>query len=126
MIRGRLSLGSLCIALLSWTGVATAAHALEPPELRIAGDWQVQVTARLDGTNPDGSAKTITDTLAVSPAALLTVKAERYASLPLFNPQAGGWSKGAALQGVKAQGTGGPVRPARLHCIGHFRKPESP
>ena len=98
-----LPLGPLCLAMLFWTGVAAAGQAPNLAELRVTGDWQIQVTVRLDAAKPGGGVKTVTETLAVSPAALLTIKAERHASLPLFNAQAGGWSKGPALQGVRAQ-----------------------
>ncbi len=36
------------------------------------------------------------------------VNAERHASIPVFNPKAGGWVKGAQLHGVKAQETTSP------------------
>jgi lysophospholipase L1-like esterase len=103
MKRGRLSFGPLCCLLLSGTGVPVAAQALEPADLRVTGDWQIQATVQFNQAKPGEGAKTVTETLAVSPAALLTIQGERHAWLPLFNPQAGGWSKGPALQGVKAQ-----------------------
>lgn len=39
---------------------------------------------------------------------MLTVVAEKYTSVPVFNPKAGGWVKGAQLVGVKAQETTSP------------------
>ena len=47
-------------------------------------------------------------TIRVGPPTLITVTAERHASLPLFNPNAGGWIKGAQLHGVQAQETTTP------------------
>ena len=38
----------------------------------------------------------------------MTVTAEKIDSLPLFNPNAGGWAKGAQLRGVRAQETTTP------------------
>ena len=57
----------------------------------------------------------ITATLDVAPPALLKVKAEKFATLPIFNPRAGGWVKGAALATVRAQGCTTP----------HLLEPES-
>ena len=39
---------------------------------------------------------------------MIAVAGERYASVPLFNPKAGGWVKGAQLKGVEAQETTSP------------------
>ena len=47
-------------------------------------------------------------TLHVAPPVIVTVTAEKHDSLPLFNPNAGGWAKGAQLRGVRAQETTTP------------------
>ena len=47
-------------------------------------------------------------TIRVGPPTLVAVTAERHTSLPLFNPSAGGWIKGAQLHGVQAQETTTP------------------
>ena len=47
-------------------------------------------------------------TVHIVPPVMLSVVAEKYASVPVFNPKAGGWVKGAQLIGVKAQETTSP------------------
>ena len=58
------------------------------PEVTVTGDWQVQVKA--------GDA---TVTLAVPPAELITVTAEKYADLPLFDDGAAGWGRARSCVG---------------------------
>jgi hypothetical protein len=82
------------LALL-WAGLAAA-----PAEFKLVGDWEVWVT--VDGAPAVGTR------VQVTPVKLVTVAAERYRSLPLFNPSAGGWIKGAQLHGVQAQETTTP------------------
>jgi lysophospholipase L1-like esterase len=67
------------------------------PDVQPAGDWAVRVTY-------GGKAAT----LAVAPPVVLAVTAEKYDSLPVFNPNAGGWAKGARLHGVLTQETTTP------------------
>jgi lysophospholipase L1-like esterase len=64
-------------------------------EFTLAGDWKVRITA------PGKASQTID----VRPVSKVTVIAESYRNLPLFNPKASGWTKGAQLKGVKAQET---------------------
>jgi lysophospholipase L1-like esterase len=85
------------LALFAGLRVSLAAPAPEPATLTLTGDWQIRIIAR------DAKGKTITATLEVTPPTLLTVKSEKFAALPIFNPQAGGWVKGAALATVRAQ-----------------------
>src|SRR6187401_2493811 len=85
------------VALFACFDVALAAPEPEPAALTLTDDWQVKVTAR----NADG--QPLTATLDVTPPALLAVEAEQFATLPIFNPRAGGWVKGAALATVRAQ-----------------------
>ncbi len=85
------------LALFAGLSVALAAPAPEPATLTLTGDWQIKVSARKAKGRP------ITATLDVTPPALLTVKAEKLATLPIFNPKAGGWVKGATLATVRAQ-----------------------
>ncbi len=61
----------------------------------LAGDWKVHISV------PGNT----TQTVDVRPASIVTVTAESYRNLPLFNPKASGWTKGAQLNGVKAQET---------------------
>ncbi len=68
-----------------------------PAELKLIGDWQVKVT--VPGARP------VEATLTVTAPKLLTVTAEKYDSLPVFNPKAGGWVRGAQLRPLRAQET---------------------
>jgi lysophospholipase L1-like esterase len=93
----RLALGSVEILLLS----AMLCHGAESvAELSVSGDWQVKVVRT--GAQPAESILTVT------PSRMLTVTAEKFDALPLFNPRAGGWAKGAQLRGVRAQETTTP------------------
>ena len=80
---------------LSHTG-----NALNPARFSLVGDWEVLVTVE--------EPRSLSSTVRVDPPPLITVTAERHASLPLFNPKAGGWVKGAQLHGVQAQETTTP------------------
>jgi lysophospholipase L1-like esterase len=71
--------------------------AAEPATLTLTGDFQIKATAR----QADG--KEITAILDVPLPAMVSVKAEKIGSLPVFNPKTGGWVKGAALAAVRAQ-----------------------
>jgi hypothetical protein len=66
-------------------------------ELTLDGDWRIK--AVVPGVNGDK----IVATIEVPPPKWITVTAEPHASLPVFNPKAGGWAKGARLQAVVAQ-----------------------
>lgn len=70
-----------------------AALSQEPASFTLTGDWTVRVN---------------TQTLEVAPPAVLTVTAEKHTALPLYNPKAGGWARGAQLKGLKAQETTSP------------------
>lgn len=74
------------------------AFAQEPVAFAIAGDWAVRVTV-------PGMAS---ETVAVDPPRMIRVTGEKYSAIPVFNPKAGGWIKGAQLIGVKAQETTSP------------------
>ncbi len=73
-------------------------------ELTLVGDWDVRVTLPAAAAGVTG----LSATLHVVPTPLTTVTAERHGALPLFNPNAGGWVKGAQLQSVRAQETTTP------------------
>lgn len=74
------------------------AGAQEPAAFTVAGAWEVRVT--LAGFD--------SQTVRVMPPVMIEVTAERYRAVPLFRPKAGGWVKGAQLNGVKAQETTSP------------------
>jgi len=69
-----------------------------PAAFTISGDWEVRVSV------PGAPSRT----LRITPPATITVTAEKYTSIPMFNPKVGGWVKGAQLSGVKAQETTSP------------------
>ena len=86
----------LCITACASIGSAA------PAEFKIAGDWDVQVTVS------DDKGTAVSTLLHVPRPAWVTVTAEKHDSLPVFNPRAGGWVKGAQLFGVRAQETTTP------------------
>jgi lysophospholipase L1-like esterase len=65
------------------------------PTLKLTGDWKVNVAV----ANSIGESVT----LSVTPPPILSVTDEEYASLPVFDPSASGWAKGARLRGLIAQ-----------------------
>jgi lysophospholipase L1-like esterase len=98
--------GTHCLSS-RWSVVATVALASQltlsaaaPAEMQITGDWTINVMVR--------EPKAVVATLPITPPKLLTVTAEPFKELPVFNPKAGGWVKGAQLRGVKAQETTTP------------------
>ena len=71
-----------------------------PARFSLTGDWDLQVA--VDEPRP------ISTILRVNSPSPIAVTAEKHISLPLFNPKAGGWVKGAQLHGVQAQETTTP------------------
>jgi lysophospholipase L1-like esterase len=82
---------------------ALPAAAIEPASLRVANDWQVEVSLNQAAAQPGGDARVIRTTVDIAPARLLTVEAETHEALPMYNPGAGGWARGAVLRKVRAQ-----------------------
>jgi lysophospholipase L1-like esterase len=80
--------------------LASCLCAQEAAELDIIGDWEVKVTVR--------EPRLIEAAIKVPQQSLIVVNAEKFDSLPVFNPRAGGWVKGAQLRGVQAQETTTP------------------
>lgn len=87
---------SLLVATLTLTSQISFAA---PAEFKLAGDWDVQVTFTRGGGSP------VSTVVRVTPPEWVTVTSEKYDSLPVFNPRAGGWVKGVQLVGVRAQET---------------------
>ena len=98
----------LALALLAAAGGSMTSAATT--EFKVAGDWDVQVTF------PDATGTAVSTVVRVSRPAWVIVTAEKHDALPAFNPRAGGWVKGAQLQGVRAQETTTPflLDPASL------------
>jgi len=71
-----------------------------PAVVTITGDWEIKVSV----TAP----RAMEATLQIAPPKVIAVANEKFDSLPLFNPNAGGWVKGAQLRGVRAQETTTP------------------
>lgn len=91
--------------------VATAgstAEPFQPADVKLKGDWAVVVSM-------PGRKLPVT-VLEVPRNELITVTAEKYDGLPVFNPRAGGWMKGARLKPLIAQETTTPnlLDPASL------------
>jgi lysophospholipase L1-like esterase len=104
-----------CTLFLAVAAVGAAA----PTELKIEGDWEVRVIVH--------EPQAIAGTVHVAPPEVLSVVAEKHERLPLFQPKAGGWAKGAQLIGVRAQETTTPylLDPESL-VLQAAPEPESP
>ena len=88
-----------CAVLLLFAATAGGiAFAEEPASFTISGDWDVLVDVPGIGKQ----------TVRVSPPEMVDATAEKYTALPLFNPKANGWVKGAQLRGVKTMETTSP------------------
>ncbi len=88
-----------CLATLAaFVLFATNLSAADPPQLKIAGDWLVEVT-----TSDAPTGKPIAATLTVPPPTTVLVENEKHGRLPLFNPKTSGWRRGAVLHGLRAQ-----------------------
>ena len=74
--------------------------AATPATFSIVGDWDVRV--QVEEPRP------IDATVRVGPPPIIAETGERHEKLPVFNPQAGGWVRGAQLRGVQAQETTTP------------------
>ena len=92
---GHLWLASLLVCATTW------AEEKQSAAVTLTGDWQVQVSVKRNTASPESQPSQAT--LQVAPPTTIAVEAEKVDSLPLFNAQAAGWTKGARLQGVIAQ-----------------------
>ena len=75
--------------LLAFSGGLSSAA---PAALTLAGDWQIKVES-------DGIAATVT----VDAPEVVKVAVEKIAALPVYNPKAAQYARGAKLAGVRAQ-----------------------
>jgi len=87
-------------ALLLVMSIAASGSTTAPVNLKISGDWTVKVSTK--------AAPAAVTVLQIAPPTLITVNAEKFASLPIFNPKTSGWAKGAQLSGIRAQETTTP------------------
>lgn len=88
----------LLVPLLLCTTLSAQIQA--PIELKLVGDWEVEIKV--------GAPQPVTSLIQISAPAEIEIKAEKHVTLPVFNPKAGGWVKGAQLRGVRAQETTTP------------------
>lgn len=80
------------LSLITLSLLSLNVMAAEPATLKLIGDWELEVTY-------NGK----TSKLTVVPPAPTIVKDELYKSLRDYRPTGGGWTRGTALRGVKAQ-----------------------
>ncbi|HEY1171768.1 MAG TPA: SGNH/GDSL hydrolase family protein [Verrucomicrobiae bacterium] len=69
--------------------------------VKVTGDWEIEVT-------PPDNVKIKPTAIKVEPNTLFTVKAQKYASLPVYKTTGGGWARGVQLTPLKAQETTTP------------------
>lgn len=85
------------LALLGLLAAATLpSNADEPVNLRITGNWNIELTGPVAGV------------VEVMPTALVSVSAQKIATLPIFKTTGGGWSRGVQLEPLRAQETTTP------------------
>jgi lysophospholipase L1-like esterase len=97
----RLRFFALAIQLTTLPAFATAPKPDAPPAtIKLVGDWQVEVT--VPASQP--TAAPVTARLDIAPPDVATVVDEPKV-LPLFDPKAAGWRRGAPLRGVITQET---------------------
>ena len=80
-------------------GAAAVAWSAEPAALELADGWRVRVTVHPGQPAVEVDIPRSEETAAVD---------EKYEALPVFNPNAPGYAKGAQLRGVRAQETTTP------------------
>ena len=91
----------LCLAFPCADPAPAAAAATIPVD--VSGDWTVRIgPGRIERDGKTAVLARAAD-VPVAPAVSVTVRDERHERLPLFNPNAGGWAKGARLRGVAAE-----------------------
>ncbi|MDR3709863.1 MAG: GDSL-type esterase/lipase family protein [Capsulimonadaceae bacterium] len=88
---------SLLLVMLSLalTGVAQAADGAGT--IRVTGPWQVSVTAGRFTVGSDTVNVRASAAFDIAPPPLLSVQNEQHAALPVYNPTAAGWTRGAKL-----------------------------
>ena len=86
----------LVLGALWMTTLQGNAFAQTPAEMKVSGDWQIDVVCRTE------NGAQVKATLSVKAPEATNVTDERYATLPVYNPKAPGWTRGARLTGVRA------------------------
>ena len=93
----------ICLAIL-----ASPIQAADRPAIEVVGPWSIRVPA---GTYRTGTASVKVReavTLQVSESGIVHVNDEKHDNLPMYNPQAGPWARGARLAGVITSETTAP------------------
>jgi hypothetical protein len=85
-------------ALLLYAAQLGRTETVPPVEMRVVGDWQIEVTAH---TQQDGADRDVTATFSVQPPEETEVKDERHDSLPDWNPAEPGWARTGKLLGIQ-------------------------
>jgi putative membrane-bound dehydrogenase-like protein len=84
--------------LIAWLMDKNAANEATPARFTLAGDWKIEVTPASGGTT----------TLEIAPPQHREVSSENFASLPVYNPEGGGWNNGAKFAGNLAEACSTP------------------
>ena len=79
--------------------LAFCLHSIAFADITLTGDWEIKVAL----TDPKTEA-----ILRIAPPQPIEVRAERYDSLPIYNPNGGGWNNGARLRSIANQETTTP------------------
>lgn len=86
----------LCLMLLA----AFCSNTPDPTfPVRLAGDWRIEIGPGTAGRAILAKATTFN----ITPPHLITVRGEHHASLPVYNPNAGGWARGAKPRGIQTE-----------------------
>ena len=92
-----------CLALAAMPAAIAAAQGGSSMPVQVAGAWSVTIgpgAVQLGGREIKLTAPVQFD---IPPAPIVEVAGESHAGLPVFNPQAGGWMKGAKLKPLITQ-----------------------
>lgn len=87
---------------------AIAMEREEQAQITITGEWEIQVSAGTFLTGRKRVRIPHETALKVTPTSILTIKDEKYDSLPVYNPKAAPWGRGAKLKQLATAETTAP------------------
>ncbi len=97
---------ALVFATVMAASVAADAGDIPAASLKISGDWRLSVAVMPNSGRQQAAAvgnhQALTATLDVAPPAILSVQAERYTRVPVYNAADPCWRRGVTLRGVRA------------------------
>lgn len=94
----------LLCCVSAFIGRSAEALADESPSLTLKGDWEIHVTVPPSSLGQEKPIREVSATLRVPSPTIVTVTAEKYDALPLYQAKGGGgWRRGVRLRGVIAQ-----------------------